>query len=68
MEEMLTTQEAARLLKVSQRTILTYIKKGQLEAVNIGSQDSGRRWRIPQQALNDFIERNKPVDPLGREE
>lgn len=45
-----TTEEAAQLLKVTRRSIYTYLKSGKLEAVKIGN-----GWRISQEALEKFL-------------
>ena len=45
-----TPKEAAQLLKVTRRSIYTYLKSGKLEAVKIGN-----GWRISQEALEKFL-------------
>ena len=45
-----TPEEAAQLLKVTRRSIYTYLKSGKLEAVKIGN-----GWRISQKALEKFL-------------
>lgn len=45
-----TPEEAAQLLKVTRRSIYTYLKSGNLEAVKIGN-----GWRISQEALEKFL-------------
>jgi len=45
-----TPEEAAQLLKVTRRSIYTYLKSGKLEAVKIGN-----GWRISQEALEKFL-------------
>jgi excisionase family DNA binding protein len=45
-----TVQEVADLLKLHWQSVLTYIKKGELEAVKLG-----KGYRISQQALDAFI-------------
>lgn len=47
-----TVQEVADLLKLHWQSVLTYIKKGELEALKLG-----KGYRISQQALDDFIAR-----------
>ncbi|HHY76745.1 MAG TPA: helix-turn-helix domain-containing protein [Firmicutes bacterium] len=62
MDELLTTEEVANILKVSPRTILRWIHAGTLAAVKLGE---GRRseWRIRRQDLNEYIEaRLKPAE------
>jgi excisionase family DNA binding protein len=45
-----TVQEVADLLKLHWQSVLTYIKKGDLEALKLG-----KGYRISQQALDNFI-------------
>ena len=45
-----TVQEIADLLKLHWQSVLTYIKKGELEALRLG-----KGYRISQQSLDDFI-------------
>lgn len=45
-----TPEEIAQLLKVTRRSIYTYLKSGKLEAVKIGN-----GWRISQEALEKFL-------------
>lgn len=53
-----TVQEVADTLRVHARTAYRLITNGEIKAVKIGSQ-----WRIPESALNDYIEEglNRPV-------
>lgn len=48
-----TTEEALEVLKVTQRTLYRYIKAGQIKAIKLG-----REYRITEDALKDFLERN----------
>jgi excisionase family DNA binding protein len=52
MEKLLTTQEVADYLGLTQRTIYTYIQSGSLRAIKIG-----REWRIKESELEAFINR-----------
>lgn len=45
-----TPDEIAALLKVTRRTLYTYIKTGKLPAVKIG-----KEWRITKEALDRFL-------------
>ncbi|MCW1908025.1 MAG: helix-turn-helix domain-containing protein [Candidatus Saccharibacteria bacterium] len=45
-----TVQDVADLLQLHWQSVLTYIKKGELEAVKLG-----KGYRISQQALDSFI-------------
>ncbi|MFC1663420.1 helix-turn-helix domain-containing protein [Patescibacteria group bacterium] len=49
MEKFLTVKEVANRLKVSERTIFRYVKKGELKASKIG------HWRINEDDLTKFI-------------
>jgi len=45
-----TLDEVVDILKVTRRTLYTYIKEGNLKAVKMG-----KYWRITQENLQDFI-------------
>lgn len=47
-----TVQEVADLLKLHWQSVLSYIKKGELEALKLG-----KGYRISQTALDSFIAR-----------
>lgn len=47
-----TLDEVKDILKVSQRTLYTYIKSGQLNATKIG-----KYWRVKHTDMADFINR-----------
>lgn len=49
MEKVYTLAQAARILKVSTRTVQRYIAAKKLRATNIG------QWRISESALKDFL-------------
>ena len=49
--EMLTIEEVAEYLRVSDRTIRRMLADGRLHGVNLG-----RTWRIPRQALEELME------------
>ena len=51
MEKLLTLKETAKILRVSERTIMRYLKSGKLKASKAG------QWRIKQSDLNKFLER-----------
>jgi len=48
---LLTVREVADAMRVHQRTAYRLISDGSIRAIKIGSQ-----WRVPEQALYDFIE------------
>lgn len=54
-DEMLTVQEVARQMKVSERTVRNWIEKDGLVAFPIGK----RGYRVARSDLNAFIERRK---------
>ena len=58
MDELLTSEEVAHILKVSEFTVRTRLKTGQLEGMKIGNQ-----WRVTRAALNDYINRHKQPQP-----
>ena len=45
-----TLDEVADILKISKRTLYTYIKEGKLHAVKIG-----KSWRVSEENLQSFI-------------
>ncbi len=49
---LLTVREVAEMLRVHQRTAYRLITGGSIKAIKIGSQ-----WRVPEQALMDFLEK-----------
>lgn len=50
-EKVLTVKEAARTLRVSDRTIMRYIKAKRLRAFKIG------QWRIKRSDIDSFLRR-----------
>lgn len=52
--ELFTPEEAAQILKVQHRTIMEWLRQGRLKGIKLG----GKLWRIPKQALLDFIEQS----------
>lgn len=47
---MYTLKEVEEIIKVSQRTIYTYIENGTLKAVKVGG-----RWKVTEEALKEFL-------------
>lgn len=45
-----TLEEVAEILKLTRRTLYTYIKEGKLQAVKIG-----KYWRVSEAGLKEFI-------------
>ena len=52
-EKLLTLNEVAKVLRVSERSVFRYIHGGKLKATKIGY------WRISQKDLNDFLKPKK---------
>ncbi len=55
MEELLTVKEVAEILRVTERTVMQYLRDGKLCGVPMGGPGTGRRWRITKDDLNIFI-------------
>ncbi|KAA9338945.1 helix-turn-helix domain-containing protein [Adhaeribacter soli] len=54
--ELLTTQEAAKRLKVSSKTVLNYIELGKIKAINFNKGNGMRcRYKIAKEDLEAFI-------------
>ena len=51
-----TLDEVADILKVSRRTLYTYVKEGKLPAVKMG-----KYWRVSQESLQAFISTGTPI-------
>ena len=49
-----TLQELEKLLEVTTRTLLQYIKDGKLKAVKIGG-----KWKVSEANLQDFVNGKK---------
>lgn len=58
MEEMklYTLKEVEKILKVTRRTLYTYIQNGQLKATKIG-----KYWRVKHADLMDFVDNGNPA-------
>ncbi len=52
MERLLTLKETAKILRVSERTIMRYLKSRKLKASKVG------QWRIKQSDLEGFLKEN----------
>ena len=55
MEKLFTLKETAKILRVSERTIMRYLKSGKLKASKVG------KWRIKQSDLEKFLKENSNV-------
>jgi len=51
MDKLLTLKETAKILRVSERTIMRYLKAGKLKASKVG------QWRIKESQLNEFLDK-----------
>ena len=54
MGKLLTTEDVAELLQMSERSVYRYLHNGELEAAKVGGE-----WRIKQEDLDKFIEEKK---------
>jgi excisionase family DNA binding protein len=52
MDKLLTLKETAKILRVSERTIMRYLKSGKLKASKLG------QWRIKESDLDKFLKEN----------
>lgn len=55
MDKLLTLKETAKILRVSERTIMRYLKSGKLKGSKLG------QWRIEQSDLEDFLNKTKNI-------
>lgn len=64
----LSVKEVAERFGVSQHTCLTWIRSGELRAVNVGRRLGAKkpRWRITQEALEAFEQLRTPTPPMPR--
>jgi excisionase family DNA binding protein len=56
-----TVDEVAQLLKLSKRTVYSYIQFGYLRAIQVGEK---KALRIPDDALREFLEKNQTVQEV----
>lgn len=56
MEKLLTVDEVASILRVSEQMVRWYLKNEELKGLKLK-----REWRIKESDLNEFIERNMNV-------
>jgi len=55
MDKLLTLKEVAKILRVSERSVMRYLKAGKLNASKVG------QWRIKESDLNKFLEKYSNV-------
>lgn len=61
--EFLTVGEVARLLKLSESTVYTMVRAGEIPAVKLGNQ-----WRVSETRLDEWLEEKEEgsgIEPLG---
>jgi excisionase family DNA binding protein len=65
---MYTVQDIQERYGVTDHTVLGWIRSGELRAINVGRRPGARkpRWRITQEALEDFEARRAPTPPAPR--
>ena len=51
-----TLDEVADILKVTRRTLYTYVNAGKLKAVKVG-----KYWRVSEEALKELLSTGTPV-------
>ena len=56
-----TLDEVADILKVTKRTLYTYVKEGKLPAVKMG-----KYWRVSKESLQAFISTGTPISDANR--
>ena len=61
----LTPSEIAKLLRVSQDTVLGWIRRAELRAVNVGRGTTRARYRVSRESLDEFL-RDREVQPPSR--
>jgi excisionase family DNA binding protein len=61
-EQYYTVKEVAERFKVSRQSVYDWISEGRLRAVKVGN-----RTRIPQSALEAFVQQIEPGEPLEAE-
>lgn len=52
---MLSCAQAAQRMACSETHVHTLIRLGRLKAINIGAGEKHARWRIPEEALVEFM-------------
>jgi excisionase family DNA binding protein len=59
---MFTVAEVAAQLKVPRETVRVWLRRQELEGIRFGRKAG---WRIPASALQRFLARHTPPEPLG---
>ncbi len=55
MEKLFTLKETAKILRVSERTVMRYLKSKKLKVFKLG------QWRIKENILKKFLEKHSNV-------
>jgi len=56
--KLFTLPEVSAIVRLSRRTLYNYLKSGELKAVKIGG-----TWRVTEESLNEFINRESNQRP-----
>lgn len=56
-----TLDEVAEIMKLTKRTLYSYIKEGRLHAIKFG-----KYWRVPENNLKEFISKGAPLTDVNR--
>jgi excisionase family DNA binding protein len=59
MNSLLTVKDVAKILQVHTVTIRRYLNKGILKGIKVDSIKGKGRWRIPEESLQDIINKEK---------
>ncbi len=55
------------LFSVGEHTVLSWIRSGQIRAINVSRKQSGRpKWRITADSLDSFVKARTPTPPPPR--
>lgn len=54
MERLLTPEQTAKYLQVAKRTVYKWLQEGKIQGTKLGS-----LWRVPETALEKFIDANR---------
>lgn len=65
-ESFLTPSEIAKILKVSPETVIGWIRKAELRAVNVGSGTNRARFRVSRDSLDEFLRLREVQPPTPR--
>ncbi|MFA7078959.1 MAG: helix-turn-helix domain-containing protein [Syntrophomonas sp.] len=54
MDKVYTPQQVAEILSITERTVLIWLRAGNLKGVKVG-----KYWRVMEKDLENFLEQNK---------